>query len=340
MLFRGREPPRRFPLPIINRIEILMIDSKQTESGRRNQRATELREEDEKQLRIYQKRCELLQDRTVSVTQRYQTGVYIVGRTGSGKTHTVLDALEKMEASYVVRNSHMTPMGLFEELANHPEHTIVLDDIPNLFGKPQALQILMAALGGEPGQPRLVTYSAKSTAEGCKSFHFVGGIIAISNLPMRRDPLSDALGSRLVLLQHEPSDEELAAVMRDAACKGFENLTADECREVVEFVIAECRTNEFRLNLRFMRKGLEDFRQHKDGFARRPWQELSRSNMQQLLHTGSEAAVTKQEQIKQEVELVRTLEQKFPGETKRQMAESGLRKTVFYERRRQARRPK
>ena len=68
-------------------------------------------------------------------------------------------------------------MGLYCLLEEHPEHTVVLDDIHTLFGQDAALQILMAALGGRPGQARTVTYTTKDER---KSFEFTGGVIAIS----------------------------------------------------------------------------------------------------------------------------------------------------------------
>lgn len=76
-------------------------------------------------------------------------------------------------------------MGLYEQLALHPESVIVIDDIPSLLGERTALQILMAALGGEPGEPRPVTYSTKNKDERGKAFDFSGGVIAISNVPLR-----------------------------------------------------------------------------------------------------------------------------------------------------------
>ena len=59
-----------------------------------------------------------------------------------------------------------------------------------------------------PGQPRTITYKSKDKEV---RFEFTGSIIAISNIPLRQDPLARALGSRIVMLEHEPTDEEIAA---------------------------------------------------------------------------------------------------------------------------------
>ena len=68
-------------------------------------------------------------------------------------------------------------------------------------------------------------------------FEFAGGIIAITNVPLRSDPLARALGSRLTVLEHEPSDEEIGAFMRLLALRGHEDMTPGECLEVAEFLI-------------------------------------------------------------------------------------------------------
>jgi hypothetical protein len=67
----------------------------------------------------------------------------------------------------------MTPMGLFSFFAEHPEHVVVLDDIANLFKNDQAMQILLAALDGDPGQPRFVRYKSKDKDE---TINFTGTV--------------------------------------------------------------------------------------------------------------------------------------------------------------------
>jgi hypothetical protein len=297
--------------------------------------AAELSKEDQEYFLIYQERCDRLRDRTKSVAKRYQNSVYIVGRPGSGKTHVIRETLEDSGTQHVNRNGRMSAMGLYEQLASHAESTIVIDDIPSLLSDRMALQILMAALGGEPGQPRPVTYSTKRKDDRGKAFNFSGGIIAVSNVPPRRDPLVDAFVSRSVLLEHEPTDEELAAVMRYTAFKGFTDMTPDECQLVVEFVINESRANDFRLDLRSMVKGFQDFRQCKDGNATRPWTELIRTSMKQILRPAPTEVPSKQEQIEQEREMVKQAMEKYPNDTKKQMAETGLKRSKFYSLRRE-----
>ncbi|QDV37620.1 hypothetical protein [Tautonia plasticadhaerens] len=152
---------------------------------------------------------DLIRDRTRSMAERYQVGAYLVGRPGSSKTHTVQETLERLDTPWTYRNSRMSPMGLYCLLEEHPEYTVALDDIHTMFGQDAALQILMGALGGRPGQVRTVAITTKDER---KSSEFSGGIIAISNLLLGRDPLADAVASRVARLEHEPSDEMIAIV--------------------------------------------------------------------------------------------------------------------------------
>jgi hypothetical protein len=139
-------------------------------------------------------------------------------------------------------------------------------------------------------------------------------VIAVSNLPLRRDPLADAVQSRVPLLEHEPSDEMLAAFMRHRAADGYEDLTAAECLEVVEFVIAETRACDYRLDLRAMAKGWGDFRLAKHGKAHRPWRELVASGLKKVIAGGPVGSADKREAARQrELELPVT----SPGVTRR-----------------------
>ena len=168
-------------------------------------------------------KLQLIRDRVNSVVGRFHTGCYLVGRPGTSKTYTVLETLRGLGISNGYRNARMTPMGLSDYMQTHPEHVIVLDDVASLFKSDDAIQILLAALGGEPGKPRTIPYKSKHEEY---EFEFSGGIIAISNVPLRYDPLARAIGSRIVMLEHEPTDDEIAAFMRLLALRGFVDITA------------------------------------------------------------------------------------------------------------------
>lgn len=277
-------------------------------------------------------RIQRIRDRVVGVACGYHTACYLVGRPGTSKTFTVLEELKLLEQAgtlHAYRNARMTPMGLFDLIAEHPEHVIVLDDIGTLFKNDQAMQILMAATGGDPQQPRRVTYKSKD-----KDYHtmFSGGVIAISNVALRHDPLAHAFGSRAVVLEHEPTDEEIAAFMVSLAAKGKDDLSPEECLEVAEFVIAETRDHDRRLDLRHFSKALQDFRQDRDGLTGCSWQELVRTSLSKIVVVDSDT-LSKKERIELDRERVREAMALFPGDTVRQIDHSGLGKSTFYKRR-------
>lgn len=282
-------------------------------------------------LTAFNRKLQLIGDRVRGVALAFYAATYIVGRPGTGKTITAKDTLKELGVPWVHRNSRMTPMGLYSFLEEHPDHSIVLDDVSTLFKSDMAMQILLAALDGPPGEPRTIMY--KSLDEDTR-FEFSGGIIAISNVPLRSDPLARALGSRVISLEHEPSDDELTAFMRDQASKGCDGLTIDECQMVVEFVIAETRAFDLRLDLRHAVKAWQDLKQFKAGKALTPWQDLVRSSLRKPISEPA-APMSKKEELELDRQKVRDAIRKFPNDTAAQIKFSGLEKSTFYNRRKE-----
>ena len=279
-------------------------------------------------LHSFEMKQQLIRDRVASVVHGYHTATYLVGRPGTSKTHTVREELERLEEPWIYQNARMTPMGLFDFVAEHPEHIIVLDDIASLFKNDQAVQILLAALDGNPGEPRVVTYKSADVEQ---KVLFSGAIIAISNIPLRADPLARALGSRIVMVEHEPSDNEIAAFMRNLARSGFEDLTVDECIEVAEFIISETRQFDLRLDLRHLTKAFQDFRQHKHGRSRTSWRDLVRTSLRKLAIEPITIS-SKKDEIELQRQKVRNAIKKHPNDRNAQMVEAGLKSSTFYNR--------
>ena len=279
-------------------------------------------------LQSFEQKVQLIRDRVASVVHGYHTATYLVGRPGTSKTHTVREELERLEEPWVYQNARMTPMGLFGFIAEHPEHIIVLDDIASLFKNDQAVQILLAALDGKPGEARVVTYKSADVEQ---KVLFTGSVIAISNVPLRADPLARALGSRIVMLEHEPTDDEVAAFMRHLAMDGFEDLSVDECVEVAEFIIAETREFNLRLDLRHLTKAFQDFRQHKHGRSLTSWRDLVRTSLRKLA-IEPVILTSKKDEIELQRQKVRHAISQFPNDRHAQIAETGLKSSTFYNR--------
>ena len=286
---------------------------------------------DEEHLLTFEKKLQLIRDRVQSVVGRYHTGCYLVGRPGTSKTYTIKQTLNQCEVPWTYLNARMTPMGLFSILSENPEHIFVLDDISALFKSEQALQILLAALDGDPAEPRLINYKSKDKSE---SVWFTGAIIAISNIPLRCDPLARALGSRLVTVEHEPSDEEMSAYILQLAEKGFDGLTPDECLQVAKFLILETRNSDIRLDFRHYDKAVRDYKQFKDGKAKTCWRDLIRTSLTKPA-TETLTPMSKKEEMELEKEKLREAMCKYPDSLKEQMKVTGLKRATFYKRRKE-----
>jgi hypothetical protein len=253
----------------------------------------------------YQSLIGVLADRVRSVAKGFQTGAYISGRPGSGKTHTVRRVLDECKADYTIHNGRVSAAALFNEIEDRPDSLLVIDDVPLLFANLQASQILMAAVGGDPGIPRRVTYNIKPIR---RAVEFQGGIIAISNVPLRHDPAGKALASRLVTLEHEPTDEMLIAFMESEARKGLKDIPPKECLMVFEHVVHVCRAGDFRIDLRNYFKGIEDYRCWKSEDCETDWRILIKSSMRRVSadELPSEA-MTRAEMKAAEYEIVKEL---------------------------------
>ncbi len=276
----------------------------------------------------FERKLQIIRDRVSSVAHNYHTGCYLVGRPGTSKTYTVMEELGRMECPSLCKNARMSPWGLFCTIDEHREHVIVLDDITSLFKNGQAMEILLAALDGTPGQRRNITYKTKDVD---LNVPFMGAIIAISNVPMRCDPLARALGSRIVVLEHEPTDDEVAAFMRHLAAKGFMDLDGHECSEVAEFVIAETRQYDLRLDLRHLTKAWQDYRQFKHGHSQTTWRDLVRTSLQKAAREPA-VPLGKREDLELQRQKVRQALVQFPDDRQAQMEASGLRQSTFYKR--------
>ena len=89
------------------------------------------------------------------VALQYGTGLYLFGRPGTAKTHIIRQLLEQdIREPYVYKRGHITPLGLFELIAQHPDDVIVLDDLAAMFKSDIACQILLSALDQPSGSDR------------------------------------------------------------------------------------------------------------------------------------------------------------------------------------------
>jgi hypothetical protein len=290
-----------------------------------------LSEADRKNLDDFDRLRRIIKARVNGVARRKHVGAYLSGRTGTSKTVTVIETLDEQHINYQYLNCRVSPGGLYDAMKQNPEAVLVLDDVSTLYKHPQGLQVLLAALNGKPNEPRKVSYVLKGE-QGEPPFDFWGGVIGIANRPLQRDPVADAVASRVRPVEHEPSNDMIASFMRSQALNGFEEMPPEKCWEVVEYVIELSKRNEYRLDLRHMEQGWQDYRlwQHGESFEIH-WKVLISSSMHQTAKEDEflDSPLTKSEEVFLDREKVRRAVEKFPGDRQQQITSTGLTTRTF-----------
>jgi hypothetical protein len=193
---------------------------------------------DDAALATLDRKLALVKDRVTAVAAGLQTGLYLFGNGGIGKSHTVLRRLDDLEANCRHFNSRMTAKGLYLALERAPDAVHVLEDMERLTNDRDAQGVLRSALWAQPGRERVVTWTTATSGEG--RFVFSGGIIMIANRPLAVLPELRALATRIAVLRLDVTDAEAAALMRKLASEGHRiagrlALEAAECIEVTEY---------------------------------------------------------------------------------------------------------
>ena len=287
-------------------------------------------------------RLTIIRDRIRGVALRSHTGFYLFGRPGTSKTYTVKTTLDQLNVNYEYFDGHLSAIGLFELLEEHPDSTIILDDVSQLFKNKVALQILLAALGNQPDDrgTRIIKYRRQGRDE---TVRFTGGIIAISNLELHSDALLEALKSRVHYLQYAPTDEQMAAMMFEIAKNGWRvndhKMTARECMEVARFLVSESQRRNVRLDMRLLvDKSFPDYLQHREGNSVAHWKDLIISTLEEqtvpLIHTQAESG-SRKDTMQIEHEIIRQIIAKVPDRIKRVEAwteQTGKSERAFYRR--------
>ena len=296
-------------------------------------------------LQELERRLAVVRDRVRGVALGHHPGLYLFGRPGTAKTFTVRNTLAAMGVPYNYHDGHLTPLGLFEMLAENHDRVNVLDDVSAIFTQPIALQILLAALSNQPQAAggRVVQYRRQGLVS---KVQFTGGMICISNLELRSAPLIQAIKSRVHYLRYEPTDEQLAALMRAIALKGWSagqlDMTPLECEEVVSYLIVESERLGCRLDLRLLvDKAFPDYLQHRSRATEVHWKDLVAATLQEqlveLLHTPDRSA-SRMERKLDEQQLVKQLLTEFPTREARVAAwkeRTGKSERALYRRRRE-----
>lgn len=233
-------------------------------------------------------KLQLARDYVGEVVHGYTTGLYLYGEGGIGKSFTVFQELDRLNADYKPFNSRMTGRGLFNALEKFPDSIHVLEDMEQIMHDRGAQGVLRSALWGqrkvESGgrMERPVTWS---TYKKEHTFIFTGGIILISNRPLADLPELQALKTRIACLHLAATDSQLIALMRSVSMKGFRHLdqsmTPAECLSVCEFIIKESRSLHRSLDMRLLVNAFADYLAWQEGDAGCHWKDMVASRLKE-----------------------------------------------------------
>ncbi len=231
------------------------------------------------------RQTKVVKDRIRGVVHGQHNGMYLHGRPGTSKTYIVRTTLDTLGANYAYSNGHLTPIGLFDLLVENRDRVIVMDDVTSLFNQPIALQLLLAALGNphDGSKARQVRYK---TAKGDVVVPFSGGVVGISNLPLagHHSEVLSALRDRIHVINYEPSDEHIIALINKIAIDGVGGVPPEKCRMVAIFLLQECKLREIRPSVRlFVDKAIKDCALYEAGKTETHWRDLVVSTLEHQL---------------------------------------------------------
>jgi hypothetical protein len=229
----------------------------------------------------------IIKDLATGVVKGFKHGLFLYGSGGTGKSYTVLSHLESLDAAYRLYNARMTGKGLFLALQHSPDAIHVLEDMERLTKDADAQGVLRSALWAQPGHDRVVTWT--TAKEGEQRFVFRGGLILISNRPLADLPELRALATRIEVHRLEVTDAELTALMLDLAARGYRRdggllVGAEECLQVTQHLLGECRAAGCPLDLRLQQKSFQTYLQWESDWSDSHWKDLVAASVREATH--------------------------------------------------------
>jgi hypothetical protein len=270
---------------------------------------------DQKNLASLQQKFQMVRDFTRSVADGRTPGFYLWGKGGCGKSHNVIDELERLQVPYKLFNSRMTGRGLYNALEEFPDSIHLLEDMEQLFRESGARGVLRSALWGQrrkgdgPSE-RLVTWTTYKMEH---SFIFTGGLIMTANRPFPELPELDAIKTRIEYVQLAVTDDELIALMRQISLGGYragrEILDPEECLEVCEFIISQGRGLHRAIDLRVLLNGFQDYIQWSECQSGCHWHDLVATRVKErpIALEEAQAHMSRAAQKQNELEIAREI---------------------------------
>lgn len=164
--------------------------------------------------------------------------MFVWGKPGTGKTHTILNELDVMKPNGWKHHKGVdSPKALFRIFEDFPDMIHCWEDCENMYKHAIAADLLRCACGDDGGRDRVIRW--KTDREDIKII-FTGAVIIVSNenLSKRNGPLT-GVASRCKPIEWKLNSREMMAVMIKIASYGWSKkgrkLTPEQCSEVAEY---------------------------------------------------------------------------------------------------------
>lgn len=200
---------------------------------------------------------------------------FVAGRGGVGKSHVVEQTLLHLGMTdglgYFKNSGSSSASGLYKMMFKHKDDILLFDDSDGSLADVDSRNLFKAATDTKKVRKLAWTKSSKNlmdpddiTDEDIEAgflpshFEFTGKVIFISNLSINRLDPDGALRTRALMINIDPSDEEVLKMMEEICLTmpldDDKDLTAEERLEVVDVLRAS--KNSMNINLRKLVRGL------------------------------------------------------------------------------------
>lgn len=189
--------------------------------------------------------------------------VLLLGRHGTGKSESVRRTLgvsngAGSSASQVLYvEGHMQPFGLYRQLWEYRDQSVVLDDLDRLYADPDCVRLLKP-LCNTVREKRLhwLTNAIRNDGGPPSAFTTSSGVILIANEWKSVNPNVRALEDRAIILHFCPSNDEVHRKVRE----WFDDAEVYEFLASVMPMIAALSMRHYSKGSQLRRAGLADWR--------------------------------------------------------------------------------
>lgn len=199
----------------------------------------------------------------------------ITGMPGIGKTHHVMQALERngkrKDTDYVLIKGTTSPFGLYVTLYENNEKIIIFDDCDSVFKDDVSSNILKAAL--DSYEKRIISWrSMKTLSKGGEgdvpsSFEFKGSVIFVSNLNINK--IEEAIRTRSYVVDVTLRATDIVRIIETALPELIPEYSLEKKKEVLKYLKenVEEGKNE-NINMRTMIKAIRLRQSNKPSWKR------------------------------------------------------------------------